>query len=98
MHGYKDRLEPNDSKSIDVTFEPKESEIYNWKIFISTEKCDKKMVVNLRGEGVLPTLQIDKFQLKFKPCIPYEVDNSLYFTVENTNDYPVEYYLTSFDK
>ncbi|KAF2897302.1 hypothetical protein ILUMI_08873 [Ignelater luminosus] len=90
-------LEPGTGCVLDVYFEPQYEGYVEWNVVINVNQNPSKVVVNLKGTGLKPTLKISTEEIEFEPVLPYVRKCEKYFSVKNVSSFPIEFYFADYD-
>ncbi|KAK2576816.1 hypothetical protein KPH14_005450 [Odynerus spinipes] len=92
IHQESDSYPPGRSGIVEVYFKPREPCCINTKLNVVVNMGLEFQIITLTGYGVERKLNINEPVVKFSPTVPYLEMQELEFTIENTCEYPVEFF------
>jgi len=96
--GDRGSLEPNQRKTITVSFVPMRPKVYISKYCLVIEKNPNSKEFVLKGSGADLSLEIVPVNYTIGPVLPYYKYALGYFELKNNNDVDVEVYSLDYDK
>jgi hypothetical protein len=90
-------IEPGEKFYLRVYFEPQYDDFLNADLTITVDGNIRETVIQLKGIGMEPFLELSEEKIVFDPNIPYSTDNEKYVTIRNASKFPVEFFFPDFD-